>query len=184
MQVSDLFKRNSLLFESFFGNILFLKNEDIEFIKSFAKFFIDRDSIELEQEMKLKSQTSPVFTMLNNESVSLAKKIPRIFWEQDTDNIDEKNHNLLIATSNGYSLKNSKKYVLSKLLRPERVFISVQVVKDWVEYYLPKSINDSIDNRCILQSVKSILVNQETKKEIIVRNVSNEIATVIKSKES
>ena len=184
MNVTDLFKRNSLLFESSFGNVLFLKNEDMDFLKSFSKFFIDRDSIELEQEMKLKSQNSPVFNMLHTESIALSKKIPRIFWEQDTDNTDEKNHNLLIATSNGYYLKSSKKYVLSKLLRPDRVFLCVSLIKDWVEYYLPKSINDSIDNRCILQSVKSILANQETKKEIIVRNVSNEIATVIKQKET
>jgi hypothetical protein len=180
MDIGELFKRNSLLFESYFGNILFLKSEDVKFLHAICDYYFDPDKDEFAQALKTSSLNSPLYDMLHKESLAKLKNQPRVFWEADKHDPDDKTIGYMIASTNGYVFENSKKYVLTKVLRPERVLIFLPLVLDWAQYYLPKSVNDSINTRNVLHSVQLVLKNQSTLREVIIVNTPNEISAVLK----
>jgi hypothetical protein len=116
--------------------------------------------------------------MLHKESKVKIKDNPRVFWEDDTKSSDYIGY--MLASTNGYIFEHSKKYVLTKFLRPERVVILLPLLLDWAHYYYPRSINDTVYSRNIIYSVKEIFKDQSTKREIIIVSVPTEIAAVVK----
>jgi hypothetical protein len=176
----DLFKRNSILFESYFGNILFLKKEDVEFLHATCAFYFDPDDMECMKKFKETTLNSPLYDMLHKESKVKLKETPRVYWEAESFDPNKKDIGIMVASTNGYVLEDSKKYVLSKMLHPERIMIFLPLILDWAQYYLPKSINDSLYARQVLYSIQQVLRNQSTLRELIMVNVPNEISIVVK----
>jgi hypothetical protein len=178
--VEQLFKRNSLLFESYFGNILFLKKEDVAFLHAALELYFDPTDNELEKKFKTTTLASPLYDMLAKESSVKLKNQPRVFWETDNYDPNDKSVGLALVSTNGYIFENSKKYVLTKVLRPERIILYLPLVLDWAQYYLPKSVNESENTRQILYSVQHILREQPTRRELFMTKVPNDISAVVK----
>ena len=178
--IVELFKTNSILYESYFGNILFLKKEDVDFILATCQFFFNPEDEEKAQAFKTTTLNSPLYDMLHKESLVKLKDTPRVYWESDHFDPNDRSIGLMVATTNGYTLENSKSYVLTKMLHPERVMLFLPLLLDWAQYYLPKSINDSIYTRQVLHSVQLVLKNQPTQRQLIMLNVPNEIAAIVK----
>ena len=181
--IKDLFLRDSLLFESYFGNILFLKTEDIAFLHAVCEYYFEPENQDNAKKLKTASLNSPLYEMLHKESLAKLKDQPRVYWESDHYDPEDKSIGLMVASTNGYIHENSKNYVLTKVLRPERIVIFLPLVLDWAQYYLPKSVNDSLYTRQILYSIQQVLKNQSTRRELIMVNVPNEISAVVKEPE-
>jgi hypothetical protein len=176
----ELFKRNSILFESYFGNILFLKKEDIDFLHAVCEYYFDPSDKDCMKKFKETTLNSPLYDMFHKESKAKLKDTPRVYWESESSNPTIKEVGTMLASTNGYALENSKHYVLTKVLRTERIMVFLPLVLDWAQYYLPKSINDSLYARQVLFSIQQVLRNQPTLREVIMVNVPNEISAVIK----
>jgi hypothetical protein len=176
----ELFKRNSLLFESYFGNILFLKKEDVAFIQAACEYYFEPENEENAKKLKTTTLNSPLYDMLHKESLAKLKDQPRVYWESEKFEPDDKTIKYMVASTNGFIFENTKNYVLTKVLRPERIVIFLPLLLDWAQYYLPKSINDSLYTRQVLYSVQQVLKGQPTRRELILVNVPNEISAVVK----
>jgi len=176
----ELFKRNSLLFESYFGNILFLKDEDVAFLHAVCEFYFDPENKEQARALKTTSLNSSLYEMLHKESLAKLKAFPRVYWEADKYDPTEKEVGYMLASTNGYRFENSKKYVLTKVLRQERIIIYLPLVLDWAQYYLPKSVNDSIKARQVIFSVQQVLKGQSTRRDLILVSTPTEISAVVK----
>jgi hypothetical protein len=175
-----LFKRDSLLFESYFGNILFLKKEDIEFLHSVCELYFDPFNEDLKKNFKTTTLNSSLFEMLHKESKVKLKNQARVFWESESYDPNDNPIGLSLVSTNGYIFENSEKYVLTKMLREDRIVLYLPLLLDWAHYYLPKSINDSVYARHVIYSLQKIFKDQPTRRELIIVNVPNDISTIVK----
>lgn len=180
MNVRALFSRKSILFEaSGFGNIIFLTTEDRHFIKNVGVYVFDNFDPKHEINVREAADMSPLYKMLKKESQLQLSGEKRVFWSEKSYDPNNFKEGFNVGSVSEKMIK-SEGYLLSKSLRKENVFLYLPVVEDWLNYYIPKSINETVESREILKCSHVALKGQHKKRNVITINNKMDLVDVIR----
>lgn len=181
MEVRNLFRRSSILFEAAnFGNIVFLTQEDKNFMRQLGVFAFenfDRKYFESLQEL---AEISPLYNMFKKESRAQLKENNKVFWEQETFDPKDPGHHLTVVSLSQNSFKESSNYILSKKITEKHVFLYLPIVEDWLHYYIPKSVNETFETREVLRCCSFPFKGQSKKRNAIIYNSVRDLVEVVR----
>lgn len=180
MDVRNLYRRKNVLFEAAgFGNVIFLNKEDSEFVRNLAIYVFEKFDKKLEVNLREAADMSPLFRMLKKESQAQLKDEKQVFWAQSAYNEEEALEGFTVGSVSERMCEG--KYVLTKPLREENIFLYLPVVEDWLRYYLPKCANETVETREILRSALVPLEGQTRKREVVTYNNKLDLVEVVKN---
>ena len=107
------------------------------------------------------------------------KEETQLYWTQETYNEDVAHEGFTVG-SVSERMCETDGYVLSKPLREENIFLYLPVVEDWLNYYIPKSANDTVESRDVLRCSHVPLKGQSKKRQVITLNNNFDLVEVVK----
>lgn len=180
MDVRNLYRRKNLVFESAgFGNVIFLSKEDCEFIRNIGIYAFENFHKSCETNVREAADMSALFRMLKKESQAQLKEEKKVFWAQETYNEDDPKEGFNVGTVSERMCEGN--VILTKPLREENVFLYLPVVEDWLNYYIPKSANDTVETREVIRSTLIPLEGQNRKRQVITTNHQLDLVEVVRN---
>jgi hypothetical protein len=185
-KVFNIFAEQNILFETgrnqHFKNVLFLSNEDKEYIRELGKGMFEGFDENTLNKLNSFKKKSYLCQSLSKESGFRLEEHRHIYFESKTMLECGTTGKLVFGTVNEDTFHAGQQNVYTTPLRHDNVFMYFPVLYEWTQFFFPRMENETFEARELVKSISIPVKRFKIKENIIFKSFGHDMVESYKEK--